>query len=249
MAADGQDSFVLTLPHSGRLFFSQNGFEQELAEDQTRFVRSNEPYMCGSRDTLQATSILIPANLLRARVTKIDDRCATILSPDLAAFRLFRDYAALIEQNLDNADESLEGLMADHLIDLAALLLAPSSDAKERVRQGSLKGLRREVVQKYIADRSADPRLNLTNTAVNLGLSPRYVQLLLEEAGTSFSSQLREMRIARASSMLLDKRYDHLGIADIAFESGFSDVSSFNRTFRQRIGDTPGAIRAARRKD
>jgi AraC-like DNA-binding protein len=33
-------------------------------------------------------------------------------------------------------------------------------------------------------------------------------------------------------------------ISDVALESGFSDLSHFNRLFRSRYGNTPSAIRA-----
>ena len=33
-------------------------------------------------------------------------------------------------------------------------------------------------------------------------------------------------------------------ICDIALQSGFSDISHFNRFFRARFGDTPSGVRA-----
>jgi AraC-like DNA-binding protein len=38
-----------------------------------------------------------------------------------------------------------------------------------------------------------------------------------------------------------------VSITDIAFASGFGDVSHFNRVFRRRYGDTPSGVRAAAR--
>jgi AraC-like DNA-binding protein len=38
-------------------------------------------------------------------------------------------------------------------------------------------------------------------------------------------------------------RYAHLNIAQIAHESGFGDVSYFNRMFRRRFGVTPSDVR------
>jgi len=43
--------------------------------------------------------------------------------------------------------------------------------------------------------------------------------------------------------MLTDRRYDRLGITEIAYEAGFSDLSYFNRTFRRAHGATPSDIR------
>jgi hypothetical protein len=45
--------------------------------------------------------------------------------------------------------------------------------------------------------------------------------------------------------LLTDLRCCHLAIIDIAFASGFGDVSHFNRVFRRHHGDTPSGVQAA----
>jgi AraC-like DNA-binding protein len=47
--------------------------------------------------------------------------------------------------------------------------------------------------------------------------------------------------------MLIDRRYAHLNIAQIAHESGFGDVSYFNRAFRRHFGAKPSDFREAAR--
>jgi AraC-like DNA-binding protein len=47
--------------------------------------------------------------------------------------------------------------------------------------------------------------------------------------------------------MLIDRRYAHLNIAQIADESGFGDVSYFNRAFRRQFGAKPSDFREAAR--
>ncbi len=76
-----------------------------------------------------------------------------------------------------------------------------------------------------------------------LGITPRYVHLLLEETGKSFTHHLLERRLERAAMMLRDSRWHHRKIAEIAAEAGFTDLSYFNRAFRRRYGATPSAMR------
>jgi AraC-like DNA-binding protein len=246
LIADGKDCFSLTIPRRGRLFLSQRGSEEYQAEGWTRFLRLGEPCRWGSHEAIDAPSIMFPIKRLQERLPDINDRLAKPLSLADGTGRLLSNYYALVEKHLDESDEAVKRAMAAHLVDLAVLALAPTRDARESARNGGLKMLRREAVLQHIAKSVADPKLNLVGAAAKLGLSPRYVQLLLEESGTSFTRKVREARIAHAAALLLNKHYDHLRIADIAFETGFSDISSFNRAFRQRIGDTPGAVRAAR---
>jgi AraC family transcriptional regulator len=51
-------------------------------------------------------------------------------------------------------------------------------------------------------------------------------------------------RLRRAAVRL---RQTTVPISAVAYEAGFSDLSTFNRRFRRVIGMTPGAWRARRR--
>jgi AraC-like DNA-binding protein len=100
------------------------------------------------------------------------------------------------------------------------------------------------VTRTRIARRSHDPEFDLTDAARNLGLSRRYIQRLLEGTGKSFTEHVLEWRLQRVHAMLIDSRYEHMAIIDIALASGFSDVSHFNHMFRQRFGAAPSSVRA-----
>ena len=56
------------------------------------------------------------------------------------------------------------------------------------------------------------------------GVTPRYVQLLMEGFGKSLSRHVREMRLDEARRMLRDAAFDHLRITDIAYAVGFQDI-------------------------
>ena len=53
-------------------------------------------------------------------------------------------------------------------------------------------------------------------------------------------------RIERAAALLRDT---DLGITEIAFQTGWSSVGTFGRTFRDVTGESPGELRARRRPD
>jgi AraC-like DNA-binding protein len=80
-----------------------------------------------------------------------------------------------------------------------------------------------------------------------LGVTPRYVHLLLEETGKSFSHHVLERRLDCAAALLRDPQWWKRKIADIAAEAGFTDLSYFNRSFRRQFGATPSDIREAAR--
>ncbi len=105
--------------------------------------------------------------------------------------------------------------------------------------------LRRAAILRIIENRSGDPDLSAVAIALLLGITPRYVHLLLEETGKSFTHHMLERRLDKAAALLRDPQWRHRKIADIAAEAGFTDLSYFNRVFRRQYGATPSDLRAA----
>jgi AraC-like DNA-binding protein len=52
-------------------------------------------------------------------------------------------------------------------------------------------------------------------------------------------------RLSRLHARLTDPGSAAIAIAVLAFDAGFSDLSTFNRAFRRRYGATPSDVRAA----
>jgi len=57
---------------------------------------------------------------------------------------------------------------------------------------------------------------------------------------TTFTHFVNKVRIGNACRLLLDEQ---LQVAEIAYASGFQNVSNFNRQFKQIMGNTPGEYR------
>ena len=131
----------------------------------------------------------------------------------------------------------------EHIIDLIALAAGAEGDARHEAELRSGRTVRRDAILRAIEKYAANPNLNATSIALLLGITPRYVRLLLEETGRSFSEHLLERRLERAATLLRDPTHRHRNIAVIAFDCGFGDLSYFNRVFRRRFGATPTDLR------
>src|SRR5580704_9120478 len=95
--------------------------------------------------------------------------------------------------------------------------------------------LSRAAILRIIESRSGDPDLTAITVASVLSVTPRYVHLLLEETGKSFTHHVLERRLETATALLRDPRWQDRKIADIAAEAGFSDLSYFDRAFRRQF--------------
>ena len=104
---------------------------------------------------------------------------------------------------------------------------------------------RLKAIQAHICENLAMGDLSVQGIAAHCGLSPRYIHLLFENEGTTFSTFVREQRLLRARNMLRSPRYAGHAISSIAFAVGFSDLSHFNRSFRRKFGASPTEVRRA----
>ena len=67
-----------------------------------------------------------------------------------------------------------------------------------------------------------------------------FMRYFKETMGTSFIDYLKDYRLTMASRLLTSS---DSAILDIASETGFENLSYFNRAFKQKYGMTPGEFR------
>jgi AraC-like DNA-binding protein len=134
-------------------------------------------------------------------------------------------------------------IQEDHIVDLIALALGADGDARHEAEQRGARAARQSAILHAIAKRSGEPGLSAAAVAASLGVTPRYVHLLLEETGRSFTHHLLEKRLEKAAALLRDPHWLGRRIADVADEAGFNDLSYFSRAFRRRYGMTASELR------
>ncbi|WP_222984208.1 helix-turn-helix domain-containing protein [Flagellimonas meishanensis] len=77
--------------------------------------------------------------------------------------------------------------------------------------------------------------------------STQQISSAINEYGNrNFNDYINFYRIRDAKAMLLDKENDKYTISSIAFDVGFSSLSSFNTAFKKFAGTTPSSFRKAR---
>jgi AraC-like DNA-binding protein len=148
-----------------------------------------------------------------------------------------------------SAPAEAQELVVGHVYDLIALTLGANRDAGEVAAGRGVRAARLRAIREDIAAHLADPALSVAAVAQRQGVSPRYVGMLFDGCGTTFSGFVLEQRLARARQMLVDRRHAHHAIGAIATACGFGDVSYFNRSFRRAFGATPSDIRAVSREN
>jgi AraC-like DNA-binding protein len=164
-----------------------------------------------------------------------------------AALGLLVRYLDVVRAGDELTNPAIGQSVSDHIVDLAALALGARGDYAEMARQRGAKAARLAAIRSDILRTIGRNDLSTELIAARHGISPRYVRKLFEGDGSSFSAFVLTERVVKAHRMLIDRRYAHLNIAQIAHESGFGDISYFNRAFRRHFGATPSDFREAAR--
>jgi AraC-like DNA-binding protein len=182
--------------------------------------------------------------LLRPLLRDFDAILARPISNHIDGLRLLSTYIGglIDESELNSADAAR--LVVTQIYDLAALIMGATRDAAEIAKGRGLRVARLRAIKADIAEKLAGPNLSVQAVAMRQGVSPRYVQILFEEEGTTFSQYVIGQRLARAYRLLTDPRFADRSITSVAFDVGFGDLTYFSRVFRRCYGGTPSEVRA-----
>ena len=98
-----------------------------------------------------------------------------------------------------------------------------------------------KVVLKYIENNYMN-KISIADIATTVDFSEsHFMRYFKETMGTSFVDYLRDYRLTMASRLLTTS---DSAILDIASETGFDNLSYFNRVFKKKYGMTPRQFRS-----
>jgi AraC-like DNA-binding protein len=239
MTADGDDSIGLVINLGPKGMVSQR--------DNTLMLGRGDGFPILSEEAARLTTtchlgLLFPRDALASRVHDLDSTVMRVIPSSVAPLRLLVSYLKLVQEEVSLCTPEFRESVVGHMLDLAALALGANRDTRES-GLGAVAAARLASAIADINRSFAEPGLTLAAVALRQGVSPRYLQRLLEESGMSFTARVNELRLQRAFMLLSKAQNRGRRISDIAWQVGFSDVSHFNRLFRARFGDTPSGTR------
>ena len=135
---------------------------------------------------------------------------------------------AVLRRRLPSSNATLQAILQSHLD-----RLSPPGDTSlvQRVRQA-------------IRDFLPLGQATIDNVSGIIGLHPRLLQTALKHEGIEFRQLLGEVRHSLARSYLIDTE---MPVAEIAYQLGYSDQTSFTRAFRGWTTMSPALFRKTNR--
>lgn len=132
-----------------------------------------------------------------------------------------------------------------HLCNLAALAVGATLPVCE-ARYETYRMARRQQILAYVETHLHEDSLTAERTARELKMSRRWLHALFTDGATSFAAWIARRRIEECHKLLEDPGHDHVSISEIAFRTGFRDLSTFNRQFRVHYRMSPRDVRRGR---
>lgn len=142
--------------------------------------------------------------------------------------------------------QNTNGFLA--VMELIMILYELSNDQNSRILSNSTFTLDTDTaesrrVQKVISylQTNYQEEVRLNDVANYIGMSEAaFSRFMKKRTGRNFIEYLNDLRLGIASRLLVNSSKS---IAEISFESGFNNISNFNRLFKKRKGVTPKEFR------
>jgi AraC-like DNA-binding protein len=240
------DDFVLAIVRRGHAVLERGGRTIDVRAGQAVLTANDDLATFTGHTQTHVINFRLSRERFKACIRGLGDALGRVILPESPALRLMNSYADILNAPQASEQADLRDLAAAHLYDLAALSVGATLETLQVASGRGLRAARLAAVYREFERSVLNPEFSLTALAGRLAVTPRYVQRLLAEAGTSFSDELTRRRLTRARDMLASVNTLHLSVTEIALECGFSTVAHFHRMFRREFAETPGDVRVRR---
>ena len=242
--ADGDDSFILGIVRHGG-FLARQGGQETFVTGHDAVLWSNEQTGTGSFQAgTDRIMVTIPRRVLVPVTSRVDTMVMSLVPGNSEALRLLSGYASMLLADTAAMSPALQALNATYVQDLVAMVLGATRDATEIAKGRGVRIARLKAIKADIDANLISRDLSLESLARRNGISVRYVRELFNDDGTSFTDYVLKMRLLRAYGVLCRPGSAQVKVSTIALDSGFGDLSHFNRAFRRYFSLTPTDARA-----
>lgn len=240
----GDDDLILLMVDSGYWIGTQFGREVRL--------HAGDAVLCTNAAVATGASLgrrvifRVPANAVSHGLPDMKTLASRRIPRDTEGLKLLRQYLRAAQDGEMLETAGLQRLAVTHVYDLMAMALSGMRGGRMPDTTG-IRAARLRAIKDDVARNIRRVDLSIARIASRHRVTPRYIQFLFEDEGTTFTGYVLGERLAHAHRLLRDPHRTAEKIATIAFDSGFGDLSYFNQTFRRRYGASPSDVRAMAR--
>jgi AraC-like DNA-binding protein len=239
MVQDGDDNVSLVVSLGRALSIRHRKRETCLARNEAILFQADAPGSAGTRQRFAVVEVSTAQREWESRNARPGDVLMNVIHRNSQTLAVLLGYIRAVAKARLPYEANARHIVSCHLIDLVILAATEPSLGESQI--DCVVAARRAGALDYIASHFCDPSLSGSSLAEKLGISHRYLQRLLETTGKTFTEHVNELRLDRAFSLLVTMDANKR-VSDIAFDVGYSDLTTFYTHFKSRFGDTPKQV-------
>jgi len=235
-ANSGGAGYLLSWQLEGQAFIEQAGMSICLKPGSLAIVDGRRPMRVGFSQNVRRMVASLPAHAVETALPALIAGRPLSFTPQGGLANMLLAYLQEIADTGSTISSHELPLLAENLCNLLKV-----SAAHAGVDAVDSKELRRRTIEHHLRTIASNPDVSLAEAASSLNVSPRLLQKELQGMDTSFTKLITEERLSSAASKL--RAASSLSVSDVAYHSGFNDISHFNRLFKKQFGITPTEYR------
>src|SRR5262249_4481785 len=197
MVTDGDDSVAFLIGGSNLLAMVQRGADVSLGVGDAVGLLHAEP----AKLTISPGdwfSLVVPRASLAPLVPDVEAAAMKPIPCRNEPLRLLTKYLGILRDDPALITPELRHSAVTHIYDLMAMTLGASRDGAVIASKRGIRAARLRAVKEDILSNLGNPELSSTVIALGQRITPRYVHMLFEGEGTTFSEYVLNQRLQRA---------------------------------------------------
>lgn len=234
------DAYELLIPVQGALMLHQDDQTSAIAPTQMALTSLDRSLDLRHGDRFSSIAFVIPRERLDARLPRFP-QTGVVLNAATGLGRILVDLITSVREN----GAVLAGIQFDAICDRVVDLLALTYNADTRTLSADIQEGLVANIRRFVRENAHDPELSGAIVAARLGWSLRHVQTQLQRVGSTPSDLIREERLMLARLRLQDPAWQRQSVTQVAYSSGFNDLSTFSNAYRRNFGERPSDTRSS----
>lgn len=253
IAADGDDSLVVSLQRAGASVATQDGRETPVAAGELVILDTRRPYAMDFAGPVRQSVATVPREMLdlpdsalrlaTGRTFSTVQGISGILASYVNGLVTITDHCSCAPDQCTCAPASKE-FLGQGIVDILTALVAPEGIAKDEATYAGQAALLLRL-RTYIRSHLHDPSLSPASVAAAHHISVRYLYQLFQGEPVTVGRWIQRLRLEGCRRDLVTPELAGQTVAAIAHRWGFASHAHFSRTFRSVYGLSPAELRRA----
>lgn len=242
IASGGSGYYKVSLLLSGSSILVQDGKELVMRPGDLSVYDTSRPYSLLFGEDFRNLIMMFPKDRLEIPSSFTDQLTAVSLSQEHRGVSpVLTAFLSQFPGQLTHLSQPVRAKLAHTSIDLTGTLFSSILDAAPGQRDPHQVLLQK--IYAYIEQHLSSGDLSPGSIAAAHYVSTRHLHSLFRQADTTVSTWIRERRLERCRTDLLDPVLAERTVSAIAARWGFTDAAHFSRVFKSAYGVSPSDLR------